>query len=233
MTNFKLKFKNFIFYIVILIFTFLFLHFAVAASPQFLTSWQSNSYVPSWYQGKIFPTRGSLINVSFEIINNDKIADISKNKIRWYINDKLIKNENNGLGIRSLKFINDDFPGGEISVKIAVVDYAAEPLYKIIRIPVVSPEAVIDAPYAERKINTGKNLFRVFPFFFNIKNLNSLSFEWQANEQTSEAAENPQELNLNIDLQTPSRTVINIAAIIKNISNQLEFASKNIKLEVK
>lgn len=218
---------------IFLFFFFLFPLSSFGASPQFMASWRADSYVPNWYQGKIFPTRGSLINVSFEIINNDKIVDVSRNKIRWYINDKLIKNEDNGLGIKSLKFINNNPPGGDIEIKIAVVDYGPEPLYKIIRIPVVAPEAVIDAPYAERKINSGKNLFRVFPFFFNIKNVNELSSEWQANGQTAEAGANPQELNLNIDSQTPSGVAIDVKTIIKNIADQFEFASKNIKLEVK
>ncbi|MEE8131707.1 MAG: hypothetical protein V3T98_01555 [Candidatus Paceibacterota bacterium] len=204
-----------------------------AASPQFLTSWQADSYTPSWYQGKIFPTRGSLINVSFELIDNNKIINLSRNKIRWYINDKLFKNEDSGLGIKSLKFINNNPPGSDVEIKIAIVDYGANPLYKIIHIQIVMPEAIIDAPYPERKTSTGENSFRVFPFFFNIKDLNELSFEWLANEQTAGIAENPQELSLNIDTQTPSGIAINLKVIIKNITDQFEFASKNIKLEIK
>ncbi len=221
-------------YLIILIFVFFSINFANAqSSPQFLASWQADSYAPGWYQGKIFPTRGSLISVSFELVNNDKIANLSRKKIRWYINDKLVKNESSGLGIKTLKFINNNPPGSDIEIKIVVVDYGSKPLYKIIRVPAAAPEAVIAAPYAERKISSGKNLFRVFPFFFNIKTLNELSFEWRANRQTAEPGENPQELNLNIGDQTPPGAAINLKAIIKNIANQFEFASKNLNLTIK
>lgn len=213
--------------------SFLFPLSSFSASPQFLTSWQAQSYTPLWYQGKVFPTRGSVMEINFELINNNKIVNLSKNIVRWYINDKLVKNEKNGLGIKSLKFINNNPPGSEIEVKIVVLDYGAEPLYKIVRIPVSQPEAVIDAPFAERKINKGKNLFRAYPFFFNVKDLNTLFFQWQANEQTAEPGANPRELNLDVDQQTPTGIKINIKTLIQNISDQFESASKNITAEVR
>lgn len=232
-TNIK-KFKNIsIFLAIFFLFSFFFPFSSFGASHQFLTSWQADSYVPNWYQGKVFPTRGSSININFELINNNKIVNLSKNKIRWYINDKLFKNEDSGLGIKSLQFINNNFRGNDIEVKIAVVDYSANALYKIIHIPIVMPEAIIDAPYTEQKISAGENLFHVFPFFFNIKNLGELSFEWWANEQVADITENPQELSLSINTQTPPGTVINLKAIIKNIANQFEFANKNIQLQIK
>ena len=82
-----------------------------------LVSWQADSYVPSWYQGKIFPTNGSKIGVNFELLENGKIVNLSKIKVRWYINDKLIRNESNGLGIKSLSFTTSDYPGYETEVR--------------------------------------------------------------------------------------------------------------------
>ncbi len=228
------KLKNLIILIVaFFLFSFLFVPYSLGSSPQFLASWQTNSYAPSWYQGKVFPTFGSLIEINFELIDNNKIVDLSKNKIRWHINNRLIKNETDGLGIKFLKFTNNNLIGRNIEIKITIVDYGDQPLFKIIRIPVVAPKTIIDAPHPKRKIGVGENLFRALPFFFNIKNLDKLSFEWQADKQTSNITENPQELNLNIDARTLPGTTIRIRAIIKNIANQLEFASENIKIEIK
>ena len=47
-------------------------------APQFMVSWQADSYAPSWYQGKIFPVHGSRIKIGFELTDNGKIIDLSK-----------------------------------------------------------------------------------------------------------------------------------------------------------
>ena len=205
------------------------------SSPQFLISWQAESYAPSWYQGKILAINGTPISISFELIDNAKIADLSKTKVRWYVNDKLIKNENDGLGIKSLKITVPDYAGQETEIRISIVDYkGGEILDKIIRIPVRGPEAVINVPYPDAKISTGLSIFQATPFFFNIKDRNSLSIEWSANEQKAEGAfDNPWSLNLNIDPRIPSGFVVGLRATVQNILNQLETASKTIQLKVK
>ncbi len=228
------KLKIFTFLIIILIFTFSSLHFVNAAEPQFLISWQAQSYAPSWYQGKIFPINKTSIQVSFELIDSSKLADLSKTKIRWYINGKLVKNENDGLGIKSLKFIAPDYSGNNTEIRISIVDYRGSALDRIITIPVVSPEVVIDSPYPDRKIDVNSSIFQAIPFFFNIKNTNDLSVDWSANGQKSQGSfDNPWSLNLKIDSQIPSGFEINIQSAVRNISNQLEFASKSIQLQIK
>jgi len=236
MTNYNSKFKTSI--LIISIFYFLFSIFCVAdaqASPQFLVSWRAQNYAPSWYPGKILPANKTPIEISFELIDNGKLADLSKTKVRWYINDNLIKNENDGLGIKKIKFNIPDYAGNETEVRIIVVDYlGGEQIDKIIAIPTVSPETVIEAPYLNGEIGVGTSNFRALPFFFNITNLNNLSVEWSANEQKSEGFfDNPWLLNLNIDSKTPLGTEIRLSALVKNPSKELEFASKNINLVIK
>jgi len=202
------------------------------ATPQFLVSWQAESYVPSWYQGKVLATKGSAIKVSFELIDNGKIADLSKKKVRWYINDKLVQNENKGLGLKSYSFIADDYPGQDTEIRITIVDYKDEVLDKIIVIPIVSSEAVIDAPYTNREIKSGRNSFFAYPFFFNIKDLNKLSFEWLVDNQAAEAGDNSAILDLNVDSLAPKGFEINVKLTIKNLLDELSFASKNIETYV-
>ncbi len=236
MRIYNLKFKNLVLIVSIsyLVFSVFYLVDA-QTSPQFLISWQAQNYAPSWYQGKILAINGTPIEISFELIDNAKIADLSKTKVRWYVNDKLIKNENDGLGIKSLKIITSDYAGQETEIRIAVVDYkGGETLDEIVTIPVVNPEAVINAPYPDRKIGTGTSIFQVIPFFFNAKNLIGLSVDWSANEQKTEGLTgNPYLLNLNIGPETPKGTEIKVSALVKNLLNQLEFASKSIQLQIK
>ncbi len=229
MTNFKTQ--TFLFFC----FCFLVFNFNLtsAASPQFLVSWQADSYAPSWYQGKIFPTNGSKIDVNFELLENGKIINLSKTKVRWYINDNLVKNEKNGLGIKSLSFITGDYPGQETEIRITLPDYKGGPLDEIIKIPIVSPETIISSPYSDNQVYIGGSSFLAHPFFFNIKKLNELSFEWSVDGRLAKEGERMDKLDLNIDPFTPSGWEINVQATIKNLLNQMEFAGKNIKLRIK
>ncbi|MEK9168418.1 MAG: hypothetical protein AAB698_01305 [Patescibacteria group bacterium] len=229
------KFKISIFIISTFYFLLSTFYFADAASPQFLVNWQSKNFSPSWYQGKIFPTKDSTVEVSFELMDNNKIADLSKEKIRWYINDNLEKNEDSGLGIKSLRFSMPDYPGRTTEVRIEIFHYkGGEVIGKIINIPSVWPEVVIDAPYADNKIGVGLSVFKAFPFFFNVENFYDLSAELSAMGQRVEGAGvNAWTLNLNIDSKAPKDTEINLSVSVKSLLKELEFASKNLRLVIK
>lgn len=203
---------------------------AQTSSQQFLTSWQvSNSYAPSWYRGKVFPTTGSRVSVKFDFIDNGKVADLSKNKIRWYINDNLVINEVNGLGIKNYSFIDNDYVGSDTEVRISIPDYKTGSLNYVLTIPVVNPEIIIKAPYGGKKISVGKAIFEAIPFFFKISNQNRLNFRWTANNQST-GDSSSQFLNLNIDPATTKGSMFDIAVFAKNISNELEQASKNMQM---
>lgn len=220
-------------------FCFLFSIFSANAqtAPQFLISWKADSYAPNWYQGKVFPTRGSRVEVAFELIDNGKVADISKTKVRWYVNDRLVLNEKNGLGIKTHSFRVVDYPGQDVEIRIVVVDYKnGDQLSDLIIIPVAHSEAIIDAPYAGRKIgniSNNKHSFSVYPFFFNVSDLSKLSFKWLVNNRPAESGGSAEKLDLSVDPLAPSGFEIDISAKINNLSNEIEFASKNIKVIIK
>jgi hypothetical protein len=218
-------------------FTFYFLFFIPAnaqqTTPQFLVSWQSNSFAPSWFKGKVFPTTGSQIIVKFDLIDGGKIADLSKTAVRWYVNNNLILNEKNGLGIKTYSFFANDYVGAKTNVRISIPDYKGSVLDSVLDIPVVNPEVVINAPYFDKIISAGKLDLEAIPLFFNVNNLSSLSFSWAANGQPTTITGNPF-LGLNIDAGIMSSgSGIDLSAMVKNIANELETASKNIKLIVK
>ena len=241
MKNNKLKVNKLFLVILTLVLYFLISYFlnltpssSAQASPQFLVSWQAQNYVPSWYQGKILAVNGTPVSISFELVDGGKIADLSKTIIRWYVNDDLVRNENNGLGIKNLKINIPDSNGGQTNIRIAVVGYRCGDLIdKILEIPVVGPEAIINAPYPNKAIKIGLSNFGVNPFFFNISDIDNLLVNWSVNGQAPANSNNPYLLSLNIGSDTPQNTQINISVSVKNILKSLEFASQSIQLQVK
>ena len=74
------------------------------------------------------------------------------------------------MGIKSLRFSMPDYPGRTTEVRIEIFHYkGGEVIGKIINIPSVWPEVVIDAPYADNKIGVGLSVFKAFPFFSTLK----------------------------------------------------------------
>ena len=220
--------------LIILILSFSIFNFVSAqSSPEFLVSWKAGNYVPSWYEGKVLPVVGALVDVNFELINAGKIVDLSQNTIRWYLNDELVKNESDGLGIKSLRVIVPNGGSGEISVRITIIDHVADILDKTIIIPVVRPEAILDSPYSNNGIRAGQSIFRAIPFFFNVSNVNNLSVSWTANGiKSGGAGENPWQLDLNLT-NPQAGTEINLNVLIKNLLNYLELGNQNIVLRTK
>lgn len=204
-------------------------------TPQFLVSWQANSTAPSWYSGKIFPTKDSPVEISFELIDSDKQVNLSKTAVRWYINDKLEKNESDGFGIKYLKFIASDYPGQDTEIRISIPSYKNfGPLDKIITIPIAKPQAVIIAPYSDKKIAAGKSAFEAIPFFFSAQDLSQIIYKWFVdNRAVSDSGDNSRILDLNIPQEAPKETIINIKATAKNSLKETEFASGNLNVEIK
>ena len=207
----------------------------IVSQPQFLVSWRADSTAPSWYLGKIFPTKGTAVEVSFELVDSGKPADLSKTVIRWYINDKLVKNESDGLGIKYLKFIATDYPGQDAEIRISIPDYKnLGPLDKIITIPIVKPQVVIVAPYPDRNITAGKSVFETIPFFFSAQDLSEIVYKWFVdNRAVSDLGDNQRVLDLNIPQEAPKGTIINIKATAKNLLRETEFASGNLNVKVR
>jgi len=230
MKNNILKIASMIFF-GCLIFSFSFAN--AASSPQFLISWKAYNYTPDWYQGKSFPIYSTPVEVAFELIDNNKIANLSKNEIRWYINDALFTK---GVGLKNIRFTPTNQAGSNISIRIAIQKYNNGELNKFIYIPSKNPEAIISSPYLTKNVILGNNYqFEVFPFFFNVSSLNNINFGWTVNNQISFIGEDeisPDILNLNISTSTPSGLTLNINATVSNILQSIESVTKDLKLTV-
>lgn len=231
-----MKYKLGIILFIILYSLFLIPRVSAQMEPEFMVTWKANNYVPSDYQGKILPISGTAVDVNFEIIENGKFADLSKTEIFLYANDNLIKS---GKGIKSLNFVADRTAGTSQLVEIIIPNYQPKKgesirLEKSINIPLVKPEAVIDSPYPNNKINIGLNNFRSLLYFFNIANpLTDISFQWEAagQEIRGEVA-NPDLLSLEIQ-EFLSGQEFNLNLTASNRFEEIEFANQFITLKVK
>lgn len=197
----------------------------VQAAPQAIITWQAQTYQPSEYSGKNLPTANAPVIAAVELVNNGKIIDISKSNIGWFQNRRLI---DAGVGLKRVLFSAD---GTDDGVLIEVnIEYQDGVLTEFARIPLISPKVVINAPYPQRLIGTGLNIFQALPYFFNIKGLNELEFTWSLNGET---AANPEDktdvLKLNLNLE-PTEAEIILTAAATLLQDFTQSAQTMIKL---
>jgi len=205
-------------------------------APEILASWRAINYVPADYQGKILPSNTSRIEAGFDLIDKNKMADLSKNNISWFLGGNLL---NSGIGLKNINF-NIASNLNQV-VRITISGYKENDLDYIFPIPVANPEIIIDT---KTSIKTLKNqnylplksyIFEARPFFFNVSNLKELGLKWRLNNRLVEGqAENPEFLKLNLESEgTPKETGLNLSIGASNLFNKLELASKVLNFIVK
>lgn len=205
-------------------------------APEFLVSWRAINYVPADYQGKILPSKSSRVEVGFDLIDKNKIADLSKSAVSWFLDENRITY---GAGLKTANFnVNS---GLNQTVRITVSGYAQNDLDYVFLLPVVNPEVVIDTKTPTKTLRNQNWLpfknydFEARPFFFNISDTSMLQFKWRINNDLVEGApENTALLKLNLQSEgAPKETQMTISAGASNTLNQLEFASKIMNFIVK
>jgi len=184
---------------------------------EFLVTWKASAFVPAGYQGKILPTRESVINISFDVIDSGKIADLSRNEIRWKSGGKII---NSGIGSKNSSFVISKIAVDELRINITILNYKGLDLNKSISIPIADPEVVIQ--------QIGPASFEAKPYFFNINNVSLLNFDWTANgEKPAGSPKNPNILtieNLTETIKTSLGIKLNLGVKATNILNPIENA---------
>ncbi len=205
-------------------------------APEILVSWKAVNYVPADYQGKILPSNSSRMEAGFDLIDKNKIADLSKSNISWFLGGNLL---NSGIGLKNITF--NIASSLNQTMRITVSGYKENDLDYIFPIPVTNPEVVIDT---KTSVKTLKNqnylplksyIFEARPFFFNVSNLKELGLKWRLNNRLVEGqAENPEFLKLNLESEgTPKETGLNLSIGASNLFNKLELASKVLNFIVK
>lgn len=191
--------------------------------PQFLITWSAESYVPPLFAGKILPTANSPITVSFEIIDGGKPVNLSKQTIYWYVNNGLFGAATNK---QKTTFLAPKTAPSIIKVRIEIPNYPSGLLVKTLEVPVVRPEAIIEAPYPEKKFAERKILSKGVPYFFGIQPKPEFDFSWRANGAEGNRAEPYNEFVVDLTPYSPPGYKVNISLLVKNLKSELESASQ-------
>ncbi|MBI2033499.1 MAG: hypothetical protein HYT13_00130 [Candidatus Liptonbacteria bacterium] len=203
---------------------------AQRTEPQIFITWSTKVYVPSDFPGKAFPSAMSPIAASVFVVDNGKVADLSRQIIYWYLDDELISNS---VGVQSVRFIAKDVIAGIQSLRVQFPNYKNDILIKTVEIPIVSPEAVIELPLKDNNFSSQRLDMKGKPFFFNVPIASRLTFLWSVNGQKASSTKNQDELNINFGSEPALGSIFNVDLIIRNVQNIQEFARKNLVLTFK
>ena len=164
--------------------------FTYAAEPQFLVSWKSLVYAPNWYEGKLIPTKDSVVQVSFELVDQDgvnkgKVVNVSASEVRWYIGTTMVQK---GIGLQTITIKNNLFSNATIPVKISV-DFSNQRtgekyfVEKYIHIPVTERRLILTRPWMDHTLTPHTQAtWYAIPFFFS-SDPRSLNLTWTVNGQ--------------------------------------------------
>lgn len=221
--------------VLILMAGFLWIHDSRAASaPYFLVTWKAQSYVPSGFEGKVLPTAGSPIVVSFDLVQDGVLVNISRETVYWYLGDTLIQS---GVGIQSVFLRAPQIIGqNDISIRIQLPNYKGgngSAAIKTLHIPSVLPEIhLIRKDKSASEFFQGNNFtLEAIPYFFNVKNLSELTFAWKANGKSvaDDDSEAPNILSAALSTPAPGTSVA-VEVSARNPAREFESAMKSITL---
>ncbi len=211
------------------------LDFSVSPEPkkadvQFLIDWKADSVIPKSYQGKALPGPSTKVTISFNILEKGKLVDVSNQKIFWYLDDNLVKN---GIGAQSFSFYTFIRGGTFHKVRIMIDNYnnRNEIAIQTVRIPVVFPKVVLEAPFPNHVFSTQKIRIPAKLFYFNKGDVPLIRLSWEVNQNQTSAPELKDQLFLDLNLEGARRTQeFNIAVEARNLSDVIQTAISQTSL---
>ncbi len=194
---------------------------------QVILTWQANNFYPADYVGKALVTPGTPVSVSVEYAENGKLVDLSRASIAWYVDENFV---GSGAGKKEIVFISNGAAGGSHFVRVSILS-GSETLDTSIRIPIVNPKTVIDAPFPNDTVPASSKIsLSASPFFWNIPDIQGLQFTWQANGSQAQATG---DTSLDLTVGTPrsaSDQFLLLSLLTQNSTNPLEFSNDHAKL---
>lgn len=198
------------------------------SAPEILLTWQGKNYTPGWYIGRSLPIKKTGLAAAVELVYNGKIADLSKTEIRWFLGTHLYKL---GLGTKIFPFATPSFTNEDRVLRVVVFDYLGQNYEKSVRIPLINPDVVIDAPYPDGKIAASLNGLKAIPFYFNAAREN-IKYSWVANNEKADAGTSANDISVDASRgESGSQVKISVRAF--NGNDILEFADSNINFLIK
>ena len=192
--------------------------------------WSADTYTPYEYQGRALPVVGSEIEVA-AIVNTSggRAGDL---KYSWFLED-VFQRSKSGYGKNRFSFYVLQHAGANHTVRVQVFnDDRSVFEEKTIQIPIVEPEIILQssATSSNREFS-----FVAKPYFFSIKKLTDLSFEWYVPGQEAIISSDydASVLNLNIGGKTDQSFLENdLRVSVSNIQDPRQEASQTIKFEI-
>ena len=186
-----------------------------------LPTWRAESYAPQDFFGKILPAKGSRVTMSFDVVENGKVLEISGKTVYWHFNNKLITT---GRGIQSVTM---RAPTGNMSIRIEVADISSGSVFSSFVVPVVSPEAVIERRSPYQAFSSRSFEVRALPYFFNVNDSSLLVFDWKINGVAPTSAQNPTSLTVGVgDGEVKQGSSVAVRLIVRNPVDIYESASR-------
>ncbi|MDP1689315.1 MAG: hypothetical protein Q8L47_04275 [bacterium] len=170
-------------------------------APTFWVTWSADNYSAPEFLGKSLPSYNTLINVTFELVQNGKIITLNSQEVIWYLNGVTIKR---GLGIKEFSFRTGLSTGANL-IKIELPNFkGGSSLIKSVEIPVKSPEVILDSPYTKKAVTSREINLRALPYYFNATRSGDLSWIWQVNGKTPEgSAKEPNKITIEVPADMP------------------------------
>ncbi len=191
-------------------------------SPVAVLSWKAKAYTPPSYRGKILPGSTTPLLVSLDVFSAGKIVNLANYKIYWYLGNTLI---DRGVGLQSISIRTpQSLGGGSLTLRAQIPDYPGEPLTKSINIPLVSPSIVIENLSGKNNFFSKTLRLKVESYFFAVNDISFLKFGWEVNGEEVQAAEDPQNLIVNINSGAVG-SLLNVSATVSNPAGYFESAS--------
>ncbi len=188
---------------------------------EMLFSWHAYSYTPSGFDGRALPITGTLIEAGFDLVQGGKLVNLKDQIIYWYWNDSPI---GGGKGVQKISFRPTQEGVQKLTVKLP--GYNNGGIVRNFKIPVVTPEAVIEAPFQKGNFSSLNLKVQGRPYFFNVLKSDALQFLWDVNGQKPSNTENSDVLNINLDQSVSSGSQFQINLSISNPRTFLETDSE-------
>lgn len=210
-----------------------------------ILTWSANTYVPFDYPGKPLPVYGSLITVAVIPINKPNL-NLETLNYNWFLDDEpqiAASGENKQEFIFQVKTTASN----EHSVKILIKNKEETLSLELLTdIKIVSPEIIlypfdeeINKPEFNRSesiiLSTGQEkTFTGLPYFFNIKNIAELEYQWSLENQTITKTEKPNFFTLKIGQGELAEAISReLSIFVENPKNRVQRASDKIEIVVK
>ncbi|MEM4648271.1 MAG: hypothetical protein QXO12_03125, partial [Candidatus Pacearchaeota archaeon] len=101
-----------------------------------ILNWEAYNFYPNFYLNKIFPIFNSNIRAGIVVLKNNKIIDLEKYLIQWYIDDTLIAED---YGLTNIIFKIKKNAGNFYILKVKITDEKNEKIEKNIAINIYQP----------------------------------------------------------------------------------------------